>query len=234
MPAPVDQMETEWKSRGASDEELPHTDWETSLVANEARSRQVAWWVAASATVVALCEALALVVVTPLHTVVPYVVTVDRVTGDAEVTPTAGHPVSAADLGDKYWVSQFVIARQRYVFRLLQHDYDTVRRFSDAAVWTRYAALFDGDGALDRRLADQTEIVPSISSVTLNEPGIATVRLDVETKSNNGENHHQRYIATVRYDYQLPLHARESELISNPFGFRVLGYQLDEELGSNP
>jgi type IV secretion system protein VirB8 len=212
--------------------EMPRVDWETSLVANESRSRRNAWHVATAAALVALAEAAALVGLTPLHTVVPYVVTVDRATGDAMLTPSANRLMATGELNDKYWISEYVVSRERYVFRLLQHDYDVVQRFSDPIVWTPYAALYEGDNALDHKLGDKTEFLPRVLSITLNEPGIATVRLEVANHDTSGEVRVQRYIATLRYVYRLPSRAKESELIDNPFGFRVLGYHLDEELGS--
>jgi type IV secretion system protein VirB8 len=214
--------------------DLPRVDWETSLVANESRSRRTAWQVAGAASLVALVEAGALVGLTPLHSVVPYVVTVDRATGDAMVTPSASRLSATNELNDKHWVAEYVSARQRYLFRLLQHDYDTVQRFSDPAVWSSYAAIYEGDKALDTQYGDQTEILPRILSITVNEPGIATVRLEIATHAATGEVRTQRYIATVRYQYRLSARSRESELIENPFGFRVTGYHLDEELGSAP
>ena len=210
--------------------DLPRVDWETSLVANESRSRRTAWQVAGAAGLIALAEALALVGLVPLHSVVPYVVTVDRATGEAMVTPSANHQVGSAELNDKHWIATYVTARERYVFRLLQHDYDTVARFSDPGTWAAYAARYEGEGALDAKFRDQTEIMPRVLSVTLNEPGIATVRLEIVTRTAAGEVRTPRYIATLRYQYVLAFGARESELIENPFGFRVLAYHLAEEL----
>src|SRR3546814_16462080 len=44
-------------------------------------SRRTAWWVAGAAAVIAVCEALALLFLTPLKTVEPYTLLVDRQTG---------------------------------------------------------------------------------------------------------------------------------------------------------
>ena len=95
--------------------------------------------------------------------------------GDARVVPSAERVLGSSELNDKHWIAEYVIARQRYVYRLLQHDYDTVQRLSDPQVWGTYASLFEGDNALDKKLQDSTELLPQVLSITLNEPGIATV-----------------------------------------------------------
>jgi type IV secretion system protein VirB8 len=209
---------------------LAEVDWETSLVVNEARSRQVAWRVAAASLTVAALESVALFLLTPLHSITPYVVSVDRISGDTNVAVTGASQVAAGELNDKHWISEFVTARQRYVYRLLQHDYDTVRRFSAGSVAATYVAQFEGDNALDTTLRDSSELLPQILSITLNEPGIATVRLQIDRREANGSITSQRYVAALRYEYRVPVQARESELIENPFGFRVTAYRLDQEL----
>lgn len=207
-------------------------NWEISLLTNQARSQRIAWRVAAATCLIAVAEAIAITVLVPLHSITPYVVSVDRLSGDARVVPAAERVVGTSELNDKHWIAEFVIARQRYVFRLLQHDYDTVQRFADPHVWTSYASLYEGDKALDKTLQDDTELLPRILSITLNEPGIATVRLQIDEHRADGQVRQQRYIASLRYQFKLPSHAKESELIENPFGFYVTAYHLDEELGA--
>ena len=63
---------------GPGQDALIGVDWELSWVANQERSRRVAWRVAAVAALVALVEAIAIAVLTPMHSIVPYVVSVDR------------------------------------------------------------------------------------------------------------------------------------------------------------
>ncbi|MGA2549083.1 MAG: type IV secretion system protein [Burkholderiaceae bacterium] len=212
------------------EQHLPRVDWETSLVANESRSRRTAWRVAAIATLIAALEAIALSALAPLHSVVPYVVSVDRATGDALVAPTGIESTQTQTLNDKHWISEFIVSRERYVFALLQHDYDTVQRFSSPGVWAHYAGLYEGEAPLDKKLGESTEILPRILSITVAEAGIATARLEVARHESTGAIRTQRYVATLRYQYHVPMRARESELIANPFGFRVTAYQLDEEL----
>jgi len=209
-------------------------NWEISLLTHQAWSQRVAWRVAGASALIAVAEAIAITVLMPLHSIAPYVVSVDRLTGDARVVPAAERVIGTNELNDKHWIAQFVVARQRYVYRLLQHDYDTVQRFADPHVWSTYASLYEGDKALDKTLQEDVEFLPHILSITLNEPGIATVRLQIDQHRTDGQVTQQRYIASLRYQFKLPAHAKESDLIENPFGFYVTAYHLDEELGAAP
>ena len=62
--------------------------WADERVVAEARTRKLAWTVAAVAGATALLLALALVLLVPLKRTEPYVVTVDRQTGAVQVAST--------------------------------------------------------------------------------------------------------------------------------------------------
>ena len=61
------------------------SSWSEDVNGSLRASRRRAWWVAGTAATIALFEALALVLLTPLKTVVPYTITVDRQTGAAQL-----------------------------------------------------------------------------------------------------------------------------------------------------
>jgi type IV secretion system protein VirB8 len=208
-----------------------YMDWEMSLAVAESKSRRVAWIVASCACAVAVVQGIALAMLIPLHSVVPYVTQVDRVTGDSVILQTGTKTVGTDEMVDKHWVQSFVIARNRYVFKLLQADYDTVQLLSDGQTWNAYAAQFDGREAIDKKLGDTVEIIPSVLSISLSANGIATVRLQKETRNGqSSESQIQRYVATLRYEYAPKALAKESERVSNPFGFKVISYKMDQEL----
>ena len=55
--------------------------WNRDRVKAMRSSQRVAWWIAAAAVVIAVLEAVTLVLLTPLKTVEPYTLMVDRTTG---------------------------------------------------------------------------------------------------------------------------------------------------------
>lgn len=212
--------------------EISNLSWEADIVLNERRSRVIAWRVAVASAVLSALMMVSLMLLIPLKQVVPYVVTVDQLTGESSITSTAKDFVSSSTLNDKHWIKTFLIARERYNFQLLQHDYDVVKSLAGDGPWKVYAKLFEGSNARDAQLGENTEITPTVLSITLNNNGTATVRYEIKTRqlrSTNNEPLITRHVATLRYSYKLQTGRREFELIDNPLGFTVEGYQTDPE-----
>lgn len=221
------------KSDITPNDEKTDLSWEADIVLNLRRSQLTAWRVAFGSLTLTGLLAIALMLLLPLHKVVPYVVMVDKLTGEASVVSTAKDFVSASALNDKHWVKQFVISRERYNYRLLQHDYDNVKRLAGNSPWAAYDRLFQGDGALDKKLGENVEITPVVLSITLGEGGLATVRYELRTRDLRGAGGDAavtRRVATVRYAYELKANVKEAEAIENPLGFTVTAYQTDPEL----
>ena len=193
---------------------------------NKTKSRIIAGLVLA---VIALSGALFILM--PLKTVVPHVVIVDKLTGEAEIAETQNTYLSDNELNDKHWIKKFVISRERYNYPLLQHDFDTVKRLANNQPWHDYSQLYLGKNPLDETLADNVIITPKILSITLGDKGFATVRFELSRRDirATGEPKIERLIATIRYDYEKKYNQRESEAIENPLGFTVLSYQVDSE-----
>ena len=211
--------------------EISALSWEADIVLNERRSRLVAWRVASVALGLVVLMMISLMLLLPLKQVVPYVVTVDRLTGESSITSTAKDFVSSSTLNDKHWIKSFVIARERYQFQLLQHDYDQVKVLAGDGPWSAYAKLYEGANSRDTVLGESTEIIPTVLSIALGGNGTATVRYELRTRRMQGtaEPALTRHVATLRYSYKPQASRREFELIDNPLGFSVDGYQTDPE-----
>jgi type IV secretion system protein VirB8 len=211
--------------------EVENLSWEADIVINERRSRLIAWRVAVISMVLVMLMVVSLMLLIPLKQVVPYVVTVDRLTGESSITSSGKDFVANSTLNDKHWIKTFVIARERYNYQLLQHDYDVVKALAGDATWGNYAKLYEGSNARDKVLAESTEIQPTVLSITLHSNGTATVRYELRTRNlrANEDAVLTRHVATLRYRYQAQSGKREFEMIENPLGFTVDGYQTDPE-----
>lgn len=220
---------------GRRSKELESVSWEADMVLNERKSRTVAWRIAAVACTVAAVQGAAIILMLPLKTVVPSVVMVDKLTGEGQIVSTAQEYVSTSSLSDKHWVERFVTSRERYVYRFIQYDYDTVRRLAGDQPWANYTPMYEGSEALDVRLKDNVEIIPSVLSITLTGNGMATVRYELRTRDyrSTAPPVVTRRVATIRYEYKARNLVLEKEAIANPFGFTVLAYQTDPEMGSD-
>lgn len=219
------------KKAQQEEREIPNLSWEADIVLNERMSRVIAWRVASAAIIMALLMGVALIMLVPLKQVVPYVVTVDKLSGETHVATSTKNFVGTSELNDKHWVKSFLIARERYNYKLLQHDYDTVKLMAGDKPWLHYTKLFEGENGLDKKLVDKVEIIPAILSITLGDGGLATVRYELKTKDYGSvaEPSVVRRIATLRYSYKPQQIKKEFDLIDNPLGFTVDAYQTDPE-----
>lgn len=209
----------------------PRLSWEEDVVLHERQSRILAWRVATAAGLLLVVMTICLALLIPLKQAIPYVITVDKLTGEAQLASTARKFVGQNELTHKYWIREYVVARERYIYKLLQRDYDTVRVLADAPLWKDYSAQFSGVNALDKKIGDTVEAIPNILSIVLHADNTATVRYDLvkrDTKQGTASSTARR-IATLKFAYEAKTFAKEVDLIANPLGFTVVAYHTDQE-----
>lgn len=199
------------------------------------KSERKGWHLFYGALGVIALQAVALTLLIPLKSIVPYVYMVDKLTGEVAVGATAKDFVSSTELNDKYWVSKFILAHERYNYRLLQTDFDTVQLLAGDNIYNQYAARFDGPNSIEKKLGDNVLVTPKIISISITNGNLATVRFErkqQETRAG-GEAKTTRWIALIRYEYKTQLNRKETDLVQNPLGFTITGYQVDPELTSD-
>jgi len=210
--------------------------WEESRVLMIERSERRAWRVAVAASIVAALAAVAIALMMPLKRAVPFLIYVDRLSGDTQVREAMNARVQYTEIIDKHWLLQYVTSRERYYWHLLQSDYDRTMALSDSVPAREYNHQFDGADALYRRLGQNREYAVRIISVTVmphapGASGMATVRFEKTLRSltsdQPGETAH--YVATIAYEYRSSALTAEKTLILNPLGFTVTAYRVDPE-----
>ena len=212
------------------------SSWEADREAQRTKSEGRAWKVAGAACGVALLALACVAVMLPLKTTVPYVLYVDKATGGTEVVNAISErEVGYRELNEKHWASKYVVARESYLYTLLQFDYDTTLGLSSDDVGRSYAKLFEGETAKDKRLGAATEERVKVISVVLppDQVGKAVVRFDRIAKRTNADQPDppQTFVATMAYEFKPSMRGREKDLIQNPLGFKVTSYRVDAELG---
>ena len=216
--------------------QLSQLSWEASIVESERHSARLAWKIAFVSLLIGLLGILAAIIVLPLKTTEIKVLTVDKLTGETALASTLGqYATTPNELNDKYWSKRFLMARERYQYKLLQADYDTVRLLAASTPWRSYAALFEGAQALDKQYGPDIEITPTVLSATISQYGIATIRYEIkerDLRSSESPSKIERRVATLRYHYAPNLKASERDLIDNPLGFTVDAYQSVLEVAS--
>ncbi len=210
--------------------------WETSRLFEVYKSERRAWLVAKifGASFVLVCIALALLM--PLKTVVPYVIKVDQSTGMSEILKIANkRDIPVNEMMNKYWISQYVLAREGYDWRTLNQEFTKVRELSLPNVFEPYSTQFGTHkDSLEVRLKDDFRVLVKLNSIVINSDYIATVRF-VKTVYNNKtlkEETSQGWTATIGFEYFPTYEAKEENRLINPFGFKVTSYRVDPEITS--
>lgn len=182
--------------------------------------------------------AFAIAVLTPLKTVAPYVIQVDKSTGNQEVlTSLTDKSYTTSEAEDRANIARYVIAREGYVFDILQRNYDTVRQLSTDAAFENYKSLFEGAAAIDKQYGDQVIVEPRIISMSLkkekyNDGTItsAIVRAEIVKKNIQKKSTETATVMiNLVYNYDMSSADNEEERLNNPLGFKVSYYRRDIE-----
>jgi type IV secretion system protein VirB8 len=215
--------------------------WELDHALLLQRSERRAWQVAAAGLVLGLVGIAAVFVQGPLRRVVEIPIVVDRVTGEATVQQRLSvETVPPMESLDKHNLATFVRAREGYSWMFLQRDFDQVARMAVPAVFADYNRQFEGDAALQKRVAAAEAWRVQVVGVRLTAAGRsgnrgeATVTYDkvVNLTDRNLPDTTTRHVASVVFQYQPQVLAKESDRLENPFGFVVTAYRSDPEINT--
>jgi len=212
--------------------------WDQDYNIELIRSRRIAWSVAGVAGVLAITSVAALLALTPLKAVEPFVIRVNDTTGAVDVMSALkdDHTMPAEAVG-RYFVGEYVKARESYLAPILEDQYRRVALFSDQRVQRVYADQMTRGNPVSpinkygRRVGVSVKL-RSISFITAAgaSPAVVSVRFsrevregdDVKTTATNE-------IATVTFVYTKADMAIADRYI-NPLGFLVTDYRVDMEV----
>jgi type IV secretion system protein VirB8 len=201
------------------------------------RSERRAWRVAGlfGAGMLVLCFAIS--GLAPLKSVAPpVVVQVDRETGQADVlTVTNGQKVvPASEREQKYWLEQYVVARESYTWADREAHFRKVSLMSDVGEQNRYARSVDATNPQSPQTAlgrdGVIEVHVKSISLGLSKGASASARFTRTVRDlKSGAEQTTVWVATVTYSFaELPM--KEQDIYINPRGFTVFAYRLDEEV----
>ncbi len=205
------------------------------------RSERRAWWVAIAGMVLGLIGIAAVFVQGPLRRVVEIPIVVDRVTGEATIQQRLSvETIPLIEALDKHNLATFVRAREGYSWMFLQRDFDQVARMAVPAVFADYNRQFEGDGALQKKIGAAEDWRINVIGVRLaasgraGNKGEATVTYDkvVRLTDRNLPEVTTRHVASVVFQYQPKVLAKERDRLENPFGFVVTAYRSDPEINT--
>ena len=215
--------------------------WELDRALMLERSERRAWWVAIAGLVLGLLGIAAVFAQGPLRRVVEIPIVVDRVTGEATIQQRlSAETIPPMEALDKHNLATFVRAREGYSWMWLQRDFDQVARMAVPLVFNDYSRQFEGDAALQKKIGVGEEWRINVVGVRLSAAGRsgnrgeATVTYDKVLRliDRNLPDVTTRHVASIVYQYQPKVLAKERDRIENPFGFVVTAYRSDPEINT--
>lgn len=241
--SPVDQIEliepnaeqVKKKAEKASSKiNEPEFSWESSRLMMIERSERRAWNVAKAFGACFVLSLGAIALMMPLKSVEPYVIEVDKNTGMSEILHIANtQDIPVSEMMNKYWLSQYVLAREGYDWRTLEQEYIKVRELSLPNVFEPYASQFgNSKNSLEQQFKDNMRIRVQLNTIVVNSDYIATVRFTKQLIDNTSGmvKATNSWIATIGFEYFPDFKVPEERRIVNPFGFKVTSYRVDPEI----
>ncbi len=213
------------------------TSWADDRVQAAARQQRIAWIVAGVAGATALVLALALVLLLPLKSVVPYVLTVDRQSGAVEATSTlTGSRLRESEAVIQAQLAQYVRARESFDASDLPQAYRRVQLMSAGPVAQAYIGQMAANNPESplRTLGRGDTVTVEIQSVSLLAPGVGLVRFETRRRAPGAAQASRGvHVAAISFGFaNRPL--RLEDRFDNPLGFQVTRYRRDTELAAAP
>jgi type IV secretion system protein VirB8 len=217
--------------------------WELDRALMLETSERRGWIVGGVGVLLAMLAVLAVLAQGPLRQVIEVPIVVDKATGETTIQQRlAVETVPLTEALDKHNLAVFVRAREGYSWWWLQRDFDQVARMAVPAVFGDFNRQFEGDAALQKKLAGAEEWRINVVNVRLSPSGRrgnrgdATVTYDkvVRIADRNLPDVTTRHVASIVYEYQPKVLARERDRLENPFGFVVTAYRSDPEINTAP
>jgi type IV secretion system protein VirB8 len=205
--------------------------WESAEMSAVKRSEKRAWRVAIASAVLAGLAVLAVVLLTPLKTVEPFVVQVDKIGAASTVTLLNTKSITANEALDKYWLGRYVNYREEFLNQTSYGNFMATRLLSSQPVGTVYFQQVNPENPRSPTAVYGTKgtVEIEVTSITFISKNQAQVRFVRREKRNSDQLPVEtRWIATIAYQYLNPP-MKENERLINPVGFQVTDYRLDPE-----
>ncbi len=211
--------------------------WNRDRLEAMRKSQRIAWWVAIGAGTIAVLEAGALILLTPLKTVEPYTLLVDRTTGYVQaLKPLDADKVAPDAALTQSFLVQYVIARESFDIDTLTANYNKVAAWSAEQARSGYLNAVQVSNPQSPLVVypRSTVIETRVKSVSPLGQNVALVRFDTIRRDAGGQVQPPRsWVSVIRYRFSGEPMTLEERFV-NPLGFRVLRYRRDPESAPPP
>lgn len=206
--------------------------WDHDRVIAANRSKRLAWAIAAIASGLAIAGVAAVAMLTPLKTVAPYVIMVDKATGASEITSsmTGDKQITYNEAVAKYFLADYVRNREGWIPQARQEFFEGVLAMSSRDEQARWTAFYSKDNPKSPQsvFTDLDTVFVAIKSVTFVSKNVAQVRF-TKTLQRGTSATDTPAIATITYD-TTDTPTTEQQRFKNPLGLEVQSYRADLEV----
>jgi type IV secretion system protein VirB8 len=213
--------------------------WDEDRVAVQRRSARTAWWAAGAGWICAVTLGVAVMLLTPLKRVEPFVIRVDNTTGLVDVVPVYAGNAPMPQVVTRYFLDHYVTVCERFNFSTAESDYQECGAFHTAQrnqAW--YAAWNKTNPASPLNLyKDGTTLRAQVTSVSFftradGVTDLAQVRYyQGKRQAGSAEEARSYFIASIRYTFAAP--STDPEVRRwNPLGFKIVDFRAEPEVNS--
>lgn len=188
------------------------------------------WFLMAMALTGCLIAALfAIASMAPLKTVIPYIIEVDKITGDARASQIEAKRYTIDDKQKKYFIG-------RWVKKTVDLDpYTTESSIKEAFMFVRgkaideYRSLMQSLRPMERLAKDKT-LTRTVNIISINfiAEGSALVRFTTEERTGSGDPFSKRFVANIHFEVVPPV--TEKDILENPNGIFITHFAIQEEI----
>lgn len=206
--------------------------WADDRLLATRKSQRTAWIVAGISALVAMGEAMALVGLAPLKTVVPYTLLVDKQTGYVQALNPIGTERIAPDAAlTQSFLVQYVLARESYDILTVQSAFKKVALWSvDPARGDYTASMQITNPASPLNALPRSSLIEAqVRSVSSLGNNTAMIRFETVRLARGGTvQSPQSWVAIINYRYSKdPMSVADRYI--NPLGFQVTRYRKNAE-----
>lgn len=207
--------------------------WDHDRALKALRERQIAYAVAAAATLLAV-GAIAWHVASPLRSVEPYVIRVNETSGGVDVLNVVNRTqeITANEAVGKYFLSQYVRGRESWVAAASAELFKAVTALSMPNEQEKIAAERRPENPSSPvNLYKNGETVGvRVTNVSFISARVAQVHFVKLVRSQGvGPDASSNWIATINFKY-VEKPETEADRLYNPLGFQVVSYRADPEV----
>ncbi len=212
-------------------------DWDADRTRMNARSRILAWRVAAAGWLCAVACAVALATLVPLEHVEPFVIRVDNTTGIVDVVPVYAGGAPAEEAVTRYFLTHYLTVCERFNLATAESDYEECGAFHSAKRNQRWYAEWSRSNPASPLIVHQDGSsvrveVQSVSFFTRSTglSDVAHVRYvkALRQPGGNTDDRITHWIATIQFAYGAPAKDPRTRRW-NPLGFKIVEFTTEPE-----